>query len=98
MDDEQVEVWISMNSNEYIPPPLPVRHDDWWSKDRLDALQSGGGDLLTFEEVVTGLSFPGILRRAGKGAGDHADGNPDRLLRSSLRQARPQDHPGCRGP
>ncbi|HEY8620232.1 MAG TPA: hypothetical protein VIM01_09165 [Dermatophilaceae bacterium] len=58
MDDEQVEVWISMNSNEYIPPPLPVRHDDWWSKDRLDALQSGGGDLLTFEEVVTGLSSP----------------------------------------
>ncbi len=55
---EEVSVWIAMNSDDYISPPLPARHDDWWSKDRLNNLQPGGGDLLTFEEVITGVRAP----------------------------------------
>ena len=58
---DSVDLWVAMNSTQYVAPPLPARHGERWDKDRLNALEAGGGDLLTFEQLISllGLFQPG---------------------------------------
>jgi hypothetical protein len=54
---DHVDVLISLNSVGYQAPPLPPRQTDTWTKDRLQAIDSGSSDLITFEQIASVLQI-----------------------------------------
>ena len=50
---DHVDVLVALNSAGYHPAPLPPRQTDTWTKDRLNAVDSGSSDLITFEQIVS---------------------------------------------
>jgi hypothetical protein len=50
---DHVDVLVALNGAGYHPPPLPPRHTDTWTKDRLDAIDSSSSDLITFEQIAS---------------------------------------------
>lgn len=51
--DDHVDLLISLNSVDYHAPPLPPRQTDTWTKDRLNAIDGGAADLLSFEQIAS---------------------------------------------
>ena len=51
--DDHVDLLISLNSVGYQAPPLPPRRTDTWNKDRLNAIDGGAADLLSFEQIAS---------------------------------------------
>src|SRR5262245_55872892 len=51
--DDHVDLVISLNSVGYHAPPLPPRQTDTWTKDRLNSIDGGAADLLTFEQIAS---------------------------------------------
>jgi hypothetical protein len=51
--DDHVDLLISLNSVGYQAPKLPPRRTDTWDKDRLNAIDGGAADLLSFEQIAS---------------------------------------------
>lgn len=51
--DDHVDLLISLNSAGYHAPPLPPRQTDVWNKDRLNSIDGGAADLLSFEQIAS---------------------------------------------
>jgi hypothetical protein len=51
--DDHVDLLISLNSVGYQAPPLPPRQTDTWNKDRLNSIDGGAADLLSFEQIAS---------------------------------------------
>jgi len=51
--DEHVDLLVSLNSVGYHAPPLPPRQTDIWPKDRLNSIDGGAADLLSFEQIAS---------------------------------------------
>jgi hypothetical protein len=63
-DPYSVEVVISLNQDEYQPPPLPNRHTRNWTRDDLNNLRKGTGDTILVAEAFAVL-LREILQRQG---------------------------------
>jgi hypothetical protein len=51
--DDHVDLLISLNSVGYQAPPLPPRQTDTWNKDRLNSIDGGAANLLSFEQIAS---------------------------------------------
>jgi len=51
--DDHVDLLISLNSVGYQAPALPARQTDTWTKDRLNAIDGGAANLLSFEQIAS---------------------------------------------
>jgi hypothetical protein len=51
--DDHVDLLIALNSVGYQAPRLPPRQTDTWDKDRLNAIDGGAADLLSFEQIAS---------------------------------------------
>lgn len=55
VDNETVEVIVTLESGKYTPPKLPVRHNCVYSKDELNALSSGSGTDILLIDIIAPL-------------------------------------------
>jgi hypothetical protein len=51
--DDHVDLLIALNSVGYQAPALPHRRTDTWDKDRLNAIDGGAADLISFEQIAS---------------------------------------------
>jgi hypothetical protein len=54
---DAIDIFIALNSDEYIPPSLPNRHEHSWTRSELDRLHDGANrQILEIEAFATALS------------------------------------------